>query len=114
VRRALANLISNAIKYSPNGSEVLVRVGRDRAAPAEWALVEVRDQGIGIPAADLPRLFERFFRARNAVDQAVGTGLGLAGARAIVEQLGGTIAVESQEGVGSTFAVRLPLAAPPR
>jgi signal transduction histidine kinase len=110
VRRALANLVSNAIKYSPEESEVLVRVGRDPAAPASAAAIEVRDQGIGIPADDLPRLFERFFRARNALDQAVGTGLGLAGARAIVEQHGGQLEVESEEGRGSTFRIRLPLA----
>jgi signal transduction histidine kinase len=68
----------------------------------------VRDQGIGIPARDLDHVFSRFFRAGN-VGQIPGTGLGLAGARQIVEQHGGTLSVESREGAGSTFILRLPL-----
>jgi signal transduction histidine kinase len=72
----------------------------------------VRDQGIGIPAADLPRVFERFHRAGNVAGRIAGAGIGLAAARQIVEQHGGTISVERREGAGSTFAVRLPLAPP--
>lgn len=105
--RMLDNLLSNAVKYSPQGGEIEVAVGRE----ADRAVLVVRDHGLGIPAADLPRVFERFHRGSNVRALAAGTGLGLAGARQIVEQHGGTIHVESQEGVGTTVSVRLPLAA---
>ncbi len=110
VERVLANLLANAVKYSPDGGEVLVTV--DRVSDGEaggWAVLAVRDRGIGIPAADLPRIFEPFFRATNAPTPAGGSGIGLAGAKRIVEQHGGTIAIESREGEGSVFTVRLPL-----
>jgi PAS domain S-box-containing protein len=105
LERVLANLLSNAIKYSPSGSEVLVQVSRDDG----WALVAVTDWGLGIPRADLPHVFERFRRASNVGGKIAGSGLGLAGARDIVEQHGGSIGVTSEEGRGSTFVVRLPL-----
>lgn len=104
VGRVLANLLDNAIKYSPNGVEVTARV---TVSPA-WAEIAVRDRGIGVPAADLPRLFEPFFRAANARDRLPGTGIGLAGAQRIAEQHGGAILVESVEGEGSVFTLRLP------
>jgi PAS domain S-box-containing protein len=113
LERVLANLLSNAVKYGPAGSEVVVRVGRDEDAAGAWAVVAVRDEGVGIPAADLPRLFDRFHRAANVAGRTAGAGIGLAGARRIVEQHGGAIAVESVEGRGSTFTVRLPLAVAP-
>jgi signal transduction histidine kinase len=105
VERVVANLVSNAIKYSPGGGDVRVEL----AAEAGWAVLRVQDQGVGIPAADLPRVFEQFHRAANVAGRIGGTGLGLAGARHIVEQHGGSIALESQEGVGTTVTVRLPL-----
>ena len=71
----------------------------------------VRDHGLGIPAADLPRIFERFQRAGNVVGCIPGAGIGLISARQIVAQHGGTIGVQSVEGAGSSFTVRLPLAA---
>jgi PAS domain S-box-containing protein len=108
--RVLANLLSNAVKYSPVTSEVVVRVAQDVTQDGRaWASVAVRDAGVGIPAADLPRLFERFYRGTNVAGRTHGTGIGLAGARQIVQQHGGTILVESEEGRGSTFTVRLPL-----
>lgn len=110
LERALGNLLANAVKYSPGGGEVVVAVGRELAAAGPCAVVAVRDRGIGIPATDLPYLFERFYRASNADGRITGTGLGLAGTRQIVEQHGGTLTVESVEGEGSTFTVRLPLA----
>ncbi len=103
----IENLIENGVKYSPAGGEVRVHVWRENG----HANLTVSEDGIGIPPADLPKLFEPFYRASNAVGQKPGTGLGLAGARHIVEQHGGRIEVESTEGVGSTFRVRLPAAA---
>ncbi|HTE83116.1 MAG TPA: HAMP domain-containing sensor histidine kinase, partial [Dehalococcoidia bacterium] len=112
LRRVLDNLLSNAIKYSPAGGEVVVTVERERedSTGDEWAVLSVRDQGLGIPAADLPHIFKRFRRAANVEGRIGGTGIGLTSARQIVEQHGGAIAVESEEGAGSTFTVRLPLA----
>jgi signal transduction histidine kinase len=75
-------------------------------------VVRVGDRGIGIPAADLPRVFERFHRGTNVAGRIDGTGIGLASLRPIVAQHGGAVDVESREGRGSTVAVRLPLAAP--
>jgi PAS domain S-box-containing protein len=110
LRRVFANLLSNAVKYSPEGSTVTVRVWCDRAMEtAPVAVIDFHDEGLGIPAAELPRIFEPFFRAANADRAAGGAGIGLAGARRIVEQHAGTIAVRSIEGQGSTFSVRLPM-----
>jgi PAS domain S-box-containing protein len=110
LERVLGNLLGNAIKYSPRGGKILVRVERDDGSDGE-ALLSVQDHGVGIPLADRERIFERYQRAGN-VDRFAGTGIGLAGARRIVELHGGTIAVGSQEGAGSTFVVRLPITAP--
>jgi signal transduction histidine kinase len=108
LRRVLDNLLSNAVKYSPGGEPITLRVRRTEDDGGAWAVLEVEDQGVGIPAADQPHVFERFHRARN-VGRVVGTGIGLAGARQIVEQHGGRIDLKSQEGQGSTFSVCLPL-----
>jgi signal transduction histidine kinase len=112
LERVVANLVANAIKYSPEGGPVQVEVGRERRGGGEWAVLRVRDRGVGIPAADLPRVFDRFYRGSNVQGRIEGTGIGLAGARQIVEQHGGEVLVESKELVGSTFTVRLPLEAP--
>ncbi len=109
--QVLINLITNAIHYTPEGGHVLVSTGRERAAGHDWAIVTVRDTGIGIPEDELPHVFERFFRGeRPCAMQIPGTGLGLAIAKEIVELHGGRITVESQVDVGSTFTVWLPLA----
>ncbi|CAA9569565.1 MAG: hypothetical protein AVDCRST_MAG49-3456 [uncultured Thermomicrobiales bacterium] len=105
--RVLANLLTNAIKYSPDGGEIDVRITVDDGPNGGWANLAVQDHGVGIPAADLPHVFERFRRGAN-VGGISGAGIGLAGARRIVEQQGGTITVESTERHGSTFTVRLP------
>jgi signal transduction histidine kinase len=102
--RVVSNLLDNAVKYSPDGGPVTVRVGRDRDA----AVVEVSDSGIGIPQSDHVRIFERFQRARNVEGRIGGTGIGLASARHIVESHGGKITVRSSEGTGATFVIRLP------
>jgi signal transduction histidine kinase len=113
LERVLENLLSNAIKYSPDGGEVTISVAEDVQDHESWAVLVVRDHGVGIPAVDLPRLFERFQRGRNVVGQIAGTGIGLAAARQVVEQHQGRIAVESQEGLGTTVTVRLPLGPEP-
>jgi PAS domain S-box-containing protein len=106
IERMVSNLLSNAVKFTQPGGRVTLEVTEDEG----WARICVRDEGIGIPEEDCGRLFERFFRASNAQAQAVpGTGLGLSIVRAIVERHGGSIDVESQLGVGTTFHVALPL-----
>ncbi|MDQ4142684.1 MAG: sensor histidine kinase [Actinomycetota bacterium] len=100
------NLISNAIKYSLEGGRVEVFVG----AHGTTVRAEVVDNGIGVPADELGRMFERFFRASTARQARIGgTGLGLAISRAIVERHGGRIGISSVEGKGTTFVVELPL-----
>ena len=108
--RLLDNLVENAIKYSPAGGDVVVRIDRTGSGDDAWATVDVVDHGIGIPQADLPRVFERFHRGSNVVGRILGTGIGLAGARDIAELHGGTVQLESREGVGTGVFVRLPLA----
>jgi signal transduction histidine kinase len=102
----LDNLISNAIKFTPQGGRVDVRV----RSLHDQAVLEVRDSGMGIPADEQEFLFERFFRTSNATEHAIqGTGLGLAISKAIVEAHSGRITVTSEEGAGTTFQVALPL-----
>jgi signal transduction histidine kinase len=99
------NLVGNALKFTARGGHVQVDVSDE---PAE-AIIEVRDTGPGIPAAELPRIFERFYRGTNVGEaRASGSGLGLAIARSIAEMHGGSIEVSSEVGVGSLFRVRLP------
>jgi len=108
IERVMVNLLTNAIKYTPEGGEVVIRLGREQINGVEWALVEVQDRGIGIPPSDIPRVFDRFFRASNVAGRIEGAGIGLSGVRQIVEQHGGRVSVESVENHGSTFSVRLP------
>jgi signal transduction histidine kinase len=110
LQRVLRNLLSNAVKYSPAGSTVTVTLTSEDADDRRWARLAVQDEGIGIPAEDLPLVFERFHRGRNTAGSAPGAGLGLAGARQIVELHGGRIAIASVEGRGTTVTVWLPLA----
>ena len=105
MRQVVDNLISNAMKYSADGSPVLVEVHVEN----EYVETSVTDRGIGIPGDEIPRLFERFHRARNVSSSYYGgLGLGLYISKAIVEAHAGSIAVESNEGEGSTFTIRLP------
>jgi PAS domain S-box-containing protein len=104
LERVFGNILTNAIKYSPEGGPICVTVQQDEGV----AMVTVRDSGIGIPARDLPRIFERFFRGSNVGERISGTGIGLAAAREIVSQHAGTITVESVEGEGTTVRVCLP------
>jgi len=106
---AVYNLLDNAVKYSPTRSVVEVRGRQD----GDWVDVSVRDQGMGIPESDLEHIFERFYRVEGARARHVGgTGLGLAIVRHVVGNHRGEVRVESEEGKGSTFVVRLP-AGPP-
>jgi two-component system sensor histidine kinase VicK len=107
--QVIANLVENALKYSPHQAPVSLTVWREPGA----ARLSVRDEGIGIPSEDQALVFERFHRARNVDDRRfAGMGLGLYIARGIVEQHGGKIWVESAPGMGSTFQVAVPLVSP--
>ena len=100
-----ANLLDNAVRYTPTGGRVRVEVAADDGA----AVLTVSDTGIGIPSRDLGRVFERFYRVDRARSRETGgTGLGLSIARHVVEQHGGSIEADSELGRGSTFRVRLP------
>ncbi len=112
VRRVVDNLVTNAVKYSPAGGDIVIRVRRERRDGRNWAVLSVEDHGIGIPAGDLPFVFDQFVRASNAPRRVLGGGIGLSSVRQIVEQHGGDVSVQSQVGVGSTFVVRLPLERP--
>jgi signal transduction histidine kinase len=102
----VGNLISNALKFTPAGGSVVARAFVEDG----HAVVEISDTGIGIPANEQSRLFQRFFRSSTATEQAIpGTGLGLVISRAIAEAHGGTIDVTSLAGEGTTFRVELPL-----
>jgi signal transduction histidine kinase len=107
IREMLFNIVTNAIKYTPQGGTVLISLAQDDDA----VTVSVRDTGIGIAAGDLPHVFERFWRAdpaRSRTGDRPGVGLGLAITKWIVEAHGGTISVQSRPGRGSVFTVRLP------
>jgi signal transduction histidine kinase len=107
LEQVLQNLITNAAKYDPSGSPVRIRVERC----GDLVCVAVSDQGIGIPAAALSEIFQRFYRAANADERHIsGLGIGLYVVREIISLHGGTITVESAEGQGSTFTISLPLA----
>jgi signal transduction histidine kinase len=100
------NLLDNAIRYTPTPGTVSVSLRRE----GQMAVVAITDTGVGIPAEDIPFIFERFYRVDKSRSRAEGgSGLGLAICRHIAEAHGGKIEVESQVGVGSTFSVWLPL-----
>jgi two-component system sensor histidine kinase SenX3 len=106
---AVSNLIANAVKYSPDGTRVGVGVRSSKG----FVEIAVTDQGVGIPEADLDRVFERFYRVDPARSRATGgTGLGLAIVKHVVSNHGGDVRVWSQPGKGSTFTIRLPEADP--
>ncbi len=107
LNRLFSNLMENAVKYSLQNGEV----GVNLATHEDWVTVTIRDTGIGIDAADLPRIFEQFFRASSAKEFGiVGTGVGLAIVKRVTDLHGGTVNVSSILGQGTTFTVRLPIA----
>lgn len=111
LERAVGNLVSNAIKYSPSGGDVKIEIDE---TPSAVAVLRVEDQGIGIMQDDLARVFQWFVRGQNTAHHGIGgTGIGLAGAKEIIEQHGGSISVRSVEGRGTTFIVELPTSSAP-
>jgi two-component system phosphate regulon sensor histidine kinase PhoR len=109
LRQVLDNLVDNAIKYTPNGGRITIRW----SGTADTVSFEVEDTGVGIPAADLPRVFERFYRVDKARSRAVGgTGLGLAIVKHLVQAMKGQVRATSTVGKGTTFRVTLPRAVP--
>jgi signal transduction histidine kinase len=108
VRQIVANLVTNAHLYTPEGGRVRLAVEADRA----WVAVAVEDSGVGMNREQTDHVFERFYRVRAGGQAAPGTGLGLSIVKSLVDLHGGKIDVESEPGRGSTFRVRLPVAAP--
>ena len=107
MRAVIRNLLDNAIKYTPRGGAINVS-----ARAEQRVIISVSDTGIGIPAASLPHIFERFYRVDKARSrQQGGAGLGLALVRSIIEARGGRVEVRSQPGQGSVFTVLLPVTA---
>jgi signal transduction histidine kinase len=105
IGQVVVNLVNNAVKFTPMGGAIAV----DVAATAEGATIDVRDTGVGIDPAELPHVFERFYRGSQANEaRGSGSGLGLAIVRSIVDMHGGTVEVESRLGIGSRFTVTLP------
>ncbi len=106
IASALINLLSNAMKFSPEDKEVTVKLFRD----SEHAVFLVADKGVGISQTEIPKIFERFYQSENkSAAEARGSGLGLTLVKHIVEAHGGNVKVESVVGKGSTFEVRIPL-----
>ena len=110
--RVITNLLSNAVKYSAPDSEITVSTASEVREGRSWAVLAVSNHGVGIPSPELDRVFDTYFRGTNVSGSIGGTGVGLAGARHIVEQHGGEIGVESVEGGTTTFTVRLPVNPP--
>jgi len=111
ISRALMNIVSNAIKYSPDGKRIKIRAERSR--DGEYVEVSVEDQGVGIPEQYQKKIFDRFFRVENATHTVKGTGLGLHLVKVTIEKHHqGQVFVSSKEGEGSTFGFRLPINLP--
>jgi signal transduction histidine kinase len=106
LEQAFSNVVSNAIKFSPRGGTVRARL----CVAGDQAVVEIDDEGPGIPPEEAPHIFERFYRGRDANRAGEGSGLGLSIARAILDAHGGAISVESTPGHGTTMRFTLPQA----
>jgi signal transduction histidine kinase len=105
IRQMVDNLIENAIKFTPPGGIISVR----GELAQKQVILQVQDNGIGIPSIDLPYIFDKFYRASNASPDIVGSGLGLAIVKSIIDNHQGRIWVDSAVGIGTTFTIVLPL-----
>ncbi len=106
IERIMLNLISNAVKYTPNGGKITVSLEQQKG---DYVTIEVKDTGYGIPEEELPYIFKRFTRVEQLQDKAIGTGLGLAITQALVDAHEGEIEVQSVQGEGSLFRIALPV-----
>nr|MBA2396016.1 HAMP domain-containing histidine kinase [Ktedonobacteraceae bacterium] len=106
--RVVTNLLANAIKYSPDGGPITLDIRAEREQDQTWIVMRFQDEGVGVPEADQPFLFDAFYRASNVRKEIPGTGVGLASAAQVVHEHGGTISIISQEGQGTCILVRLP------
>jgi signal transduction histidine kinase len=111
LERAVSGLLTNALRYSPRGGDIVLTIDQESDDAGGRAIVRVIDQGIGVPADELPHTFDLFFRGKNA-EHIPGSGVGLADVHQIVTSHGGSVTVESDGSTGSTFTFRLPLRAP--
>ncbi|MEM7371998.1 MAG: response regulator [Bacteroidota bacterium] len=108
--RIMSNLLSNAIKFTPSGEQISVKIMKDKGKDLSTAFVEVSDTGIGIPAARLPQIFDRFYQVdSSSTRKQEGTGIGLALCKELVHLMGGEILVESEEGQGTRFQIGIPI-----
>ncbi len=106
IKQVMTNLISNAVKFTPSGGEVLVRVSSE----SQQLTIEVKDTGLGIAATELPNIFDRFYQVDNPTSRSgEGTGIGLAHTKELVKLMGGNISVTSEVGKGSSFIISLPI-----
>jgi len=106
LKRIVSNVLSNAMHYSQQGGRVRVTVEKN----TEHVLLKVADSGVGIPAADQPKMFSKFFRSQNVIKLAPdGTGLGLFISKSLMDAMGGQLAFDSHEGRGTTFYLKLPV-----
>jgi signal transduction histidine kinase len=111
LKQVVANLVENALKFTPAGGQVSVSTWQERSEAEQEVVLEVRDSGCGIASSEVPHIFDRWYRVDKARTRATGgSGLGLSIVQAVVERHGGTVSVESQLGQGSIFQVRLPAA----
>jgi len=112
LRQVVANLMGNALRYTPEGSPVEIMVGTQQREGQKFSVIKVRDHGPGISEEDAARVFERFYRADTSRDRNTGgSGLGLAIVAAIVASHGGSVRVEATPGGGATLAIELPFKA---
>ena len=108
LERAVANLLENAVKFSPDGGDVVVQVGTcQETESGEWAVLTVTDHGVGIAPEELPQVFSRFYRGAN-VGAIAGSGIGLASVQQVVSAHGGRVSLESEPGRGTTVRLELP------
>lgn len=111
LERAIGNILTNALKYTPEGGDVTISI---IVAGVENVQISIQDSGIGIKAEDLPKIFNRFYQIDNSINRSGGSGIGLAFSREIVMNHGGNLEVESQEGAGSSFILTLPIQQEPK